>query len=131
MAYADYSFYEGVFMGGAVAPEDFGRLSERASAYVDAATLNRAKNAAGECREAVKKAVCALAEVLQNEERLRARTFSADRPVQSETVGAWTKSYGSQAVTVAEAALLDSRKREALQTYLGPYGLLRARGYGA
>lgn len=129
MAYADYDYYESVYQGGAIGPEDFPRLARRASAYIDAATMDRARNAAGGRMEAVKQAACALAEVLQDEERTLKRTFTSDRPVQSETVGPWTKNYGSQTVTGAETGLIEHRKREALQIYLGPVGLLRMRGY--
>lgn len=128
MAYADYEYYEQVYGGNAVSPEDFPRLAERASAYIDAATLNRAAKATGERMEAVKKAVCALAEVIQNGERLEGRIFSADRLVQSETVGGWTKNFGSPSASGADISLIESRKREVLTIYLGPYGLLRARG---
>lgn len=131
MAYTDYEYYAQVYFGSAVSPEDFPRLAERASAYVDAATLHRASKAAGERMESVKKAVCALAEIIQDGERLERRTFSADRLVQSETVGSWSKSYGSQSATGIETGLLETRKRETLEIYLGPYGLLRARGYRA
>lgn len=129
MAYADYDYYQNVYQGVAIGPEDFPRLAQRACAYIDAATMDRARNAAGGRMEAVRKAVCALAEVLQDEERVMKRTFSSDRPVQSETVGPWTKNYGPSAVTGAETGLLDSRKREMLQIYLGPVGLLRMKGY--
>lgn len=129
MAYTDYAYYTDNYMGSAVGPMDFPRLAERASAYINAATMNRAATAAGARLEAVKMAVCALAEVIQDEERLGRRTFSTERPLQSESVGTWSKTYGNASATAAETGLLESRKREVLQIYLGPYGLLRMRGY--
>lgn len=129
MGYADYTYYTDAYHGTAIGAEAFLRLAETASAYLDAATLGRAKGAAGDDTEAVKKAMCALAEVFQDEERMNARTYSADRPVSSETVGGWSRSYGSQSLTGAETGLIESRKRDALWMYLANTGLLRARGY--
>lgn len=129
MAYADYQYYTDVYFGNAVGPEDFPRLAERASESIDAATQNRAGSASGAALELVKKAVCALAELIQDEERMSARTYSAEPRLASETVGPWTKSYTSQSATGVEVSLIDSRKRAVLLTYLAQTGMLRARGY--
>lgn len=129
MAYADYQYYTDVYLGNAVSPEDFPRLAERASEYIDAATQNRAGSASGAALERVKKAVCALVEIIQDETRMSARTYSAERQLTSETVGPWTKSYGSQSATGVETGLIESRKRAVLLTYLAQTGMLRARGY--
>lgn len=129
MAYTDYHYYTDAYFGSAISPEDFPRLAERATEYVNAATQNRSQGALGATLEQIKKATCALAEVIQDEERLSARTYSAERPLSSETVGPWTKSYGSQSTTSVETSLIESRKRTALLTYLAQTGMLRARGY--
>lgn len=128
MAYVDYAYYTGIFCGTAIGPDAFPRLANLAAAAIDAATMGRAANASGERLEAVRNAACAMAEVLQDAERMHRRTFSEERLVQSETVGNWSRNYGSQAATSTEAGLIERRKREVLQSYLGPYGLLRLRG---
>lgn len=131
MAYADYTYYTDAYHGSAIGAEPFPRLAETASAYLDAATMGRAKSALGDQAEAVKKAMCALAEIFQDEERMNARAYSADRLVSSETVGGWSRSYGSQPLNGTETGLLESRKRNTLWMYLANTGLLRARGYAA
>ena len=130
MSYADFAFYREVYLGTAIAEADFPALAGKASAYVDYVTLGRAKTAAGEAAEAVRLAVCALSEVMQDGQALSAVSASTDRPLASETVGGWSRSYGSRAVSGQDLQLLESRKREAAAIYLAPYGLLRARGYG-
>lgn len=130
MPYADFAFYREVFLGTAIAQADFPALAGKASAYVDYVTLGRARSAAGEAAEAVKLAVCALAEAMQDGQALSALSASTDRPLASETVGGYSRSYGTRAVSTSDLQLLESRKREAAALYLAPYGLLRARGYG-
>lgn len=131
MAYANYEYYTNVYGGTAIAPDAFTRMADRASAYIDAVTLDRAKNAVGGKLESVKKAVCALAEIIQDEERLNANAFASERQVQSETVGTWTRNYGTKSTSATDVGLLDNRKRETLLIYLGNTGLLRMRGYRA
>lgn len=130
MAYADYAYYTETFGGTAIGPDAFPRLENLASALIGAATMRRSETASGERLEAVRNAACALAEVLQDVERLNRLVFSEERLVQSETVGGWTRNYGGQSTAGAETGRIESRKREVLQTYLGPYGLLRTRGCG-
>lgn len=84
MAYCDYDFYTTKYMGNVIAEVDFPRLSERASDKLDMLTFNRlSSDAEGKIytlyeRELehyeleektaikVKKAVCALAEILND-----------------------------------------------------------------
>ena len=119
MAYADYEYYATEFYGTAIDVDAFQALAGRASAYVDYVTMNRARNVTGDAMTAVQNAVCALAEVMQDGERL------------NESVGDWSKSYGTKAVSAADMQLLEARKREIAAMYLAPYGLLKARGYGS
>lgn len=130
MAYADYTYYSTVYMGAALAEDIFPALAVKASAYVDYVTMGRAKNAAGDAAEAVKNAVCALAEIIQDGSKLNTVSTDTERAVSSETVGAFTRSFGSKNVSATDVQLIESRKREAVVMYLAPYGLLRARGYG-
>lgn len=119
MAYCDYDFYLNVYLGDAIAQEDFPRLSERASDYLRAATKGRSDQAGGAALEAVKKAACAVADVLLDESLLNAGAFSGGQTVSSETVGGWTRSYRTSSVTAFDAEYLSARRREALRLYLG------------
>lgn len=131
MAYVDYDYYKNEFYGTAIADVDFPGLAVRASAMVDHCTGGRARSASKDGLTAVKNATCALAEVMQDENRLNMSTFSTDRAkqVQSETVGSWSKSYGSAAATGTDLELLEKRRRDAVLMYLGGTGMLRAAGY--
>lgn len=128
MIYADYTFYTTEYGGTAIQEEQFSAFAAKASAYVDYATMNRAKAASGDALFAIKSAVCALSEVLADEAKLNALAYSSEQPVASETVGGWSRSYGSKSASTVDIQLLDSRKREAVSMYLAPYGLLQARG---
>lgn len=132
MIYADYSYYTGVFMGSAIAEENFSRLAVLASRYIDYITQNRAEKNAG--LTAVKDCCCALAEryqMVEAAERLALQSVkagSADTAeVQSETVGSWSRSYrsgGDSAQSAAQAAaegrsiLLDTARMYLAQTGL-------------
>lgn len=130
MAYADYTYYSTVYMGASLTEDTFPSFAEKASAYVDYVTMGRAKNAAGDAADAVKNAVCALCEIINDSSKLNAVSTETERSVSSETVGAWTRSFGSRNVSGTDVQLIESRKRESVAMYLAPYGLLRARGYG-
>lgn len=128
--YADYDFYIADYKGELISPEQFDALAQRASAYIDYATMGRARTAAGDARHGVQSAVCALSEVLADGDKLSANAYATEQPVASETVGGWSRSYGSKSASAVELQLLESRKRETVTMYLAPYGLLTARGYG-
>lgn len=130
MVYADYTYYTSSYMGSAISIDDFPSLALKASAYLDYVTMGRAKNASSDAADAVKNAVCALCEIIQDSGKLNIVSTDTDRPVSSETVGSWSRSYGSKNVSPTDLQLIESRKREAVVMYLAPYGLLRARGYG-
>lgn len=129
MAYVDYEYYTNTYHGSAIGADAFPRLSERASRYIDTATLNRAKSASGDRLKAVQNAACALAEIMQDEERMNQAAYSTDRPVASETVGGWSRTFGAKSVSGTDVNLIDSRKQETLLIYLGNTGLLQMRGY--
>ena len=85
--YADYDFYLNIYYGNVIAEEDFPRLSERASDYVRAETGGISDRMDGDGLKAVKKASCAVAEALLDEEILLAGVYSGGTAVSSETVG--------------------------------------------
>ena len=86
--YADYDFYLNSYFGNAISEEDFPRLSERASDHIRAATQGISDRVDGWQLEAVKKASCAIADVLLDESILTASVYSGEAQVSSETVGA-------------------------------------------
>lgn len=116
--YADYYFYSSVFYGNRVAQEDFPRLSMRASEYIRGMTRGLSDKVPEKDQDAVRMAVCAVAEVIQDEERLSAQSFSGEKRVSSETVGSYSVSYASPAMSGAETEYISSRKRDALLIYL-------------
>ena len=131
MVYADYDYYVDNYMGKSISEEDFTSLSVKASAYVDWVTMQRAKNATGDASEAIKSAVCALCEIIQDGEKLNVISSDTERPLSSESVGGWSRSFGSKSVSANDLQLIENRKRETVMMYLAPYGLLQARGYGS
>ena len=119
MAYADYDFYLNTYFGNAVPEEDFPRLSERASDYIRSATTGISNTVDGWQLEAVKKASCAVAEALLDEEIMTATAFSGGQAVSSETVGGWSRSYRAASLASADVEYIENRKRDALLLYLG------------
>lgn len=119
MAYADYDFYLNIYFGNAISEEDFPRLSERASDYIRAATDGLTDTVNGLAVEAVKKASCAVADALLDEEIMTAGAFSGEQAVSSETVGGWSRSYRSASLASADVEYIEKRKRDALLLYLG------------
>lgn len=131
--YADYDFYLNAYYGDAIAAEDFPRLSERASDYIRAATRGLSDTVYGSQLEAVKKASCAIAEVLLDESVMTAAVYSGEQAVSSEAVGGWSRSFRGASFSAAEAAYNNDRKRDALLLYLGNLSafapLFRVRSY--
>lgn len=115
--YADYEYYKNTYIGGALTEDEFARASTRASSFLDYFTRNKAKDYTG---DELKMCCCALAEQYQIIENAQAQSMSGGE-LQSQTVGAWSKTYRSGTET-AEAA------REALAgiatRYLAHTGLL-------
>lgn len=129
MAYADFDYYSENFGGNAIVEADFPALSARASVYIDAATMGRAKTATGDSLVAVQNATCEIAEIFQDEQRMNSSTFSASGALSSESVGQWTRNYSTKAVTAAEVELLQTRKRDALLMYLSGTGFMAPAGH--
>lgn len=105
MAYADYEFYKTVYRG-TLSEEDFVRLSERASDYIDGRTGYILKSAGipDELAERVQKACCAVAETIRdNEQGVKV----------SEKVGNYSATFGTVSQRSAEQRLDDT-----LQLYL-------------
>lgn len=116
--YADYDFYLNTYFGNAISEEDFPRLSTRASDYIRSVTNGISDTVDGWQLEAVKKASCAVADVLLDDEIMTTGAFSGEQTVSSETVGGWSRSYGSSSVSSASAEYNEKRKTDALLLYL-------------
>lgn len=118
MQYADYDFYANVYFGNAISPDDFPRLSARASEYIYGLTRGMCEKVPQEQRDAVQRAVCAVADVMLDEQHMTSRSFSAEKAVSSETVGSHSVSYGSPSISGAEVEYLNNRKKDAVLLYL-------------
>ena len=119
MATVNYTFYTKQYFGNAISEEDFPRLSARASDYIKSCTGGLSDRAEGEAQKMVKKATCAVAEAMQDEENLNAAAFAAGGRLTGETVGNWSRSYASVSAVGGEAEALEKRKQDALRLYLG------------
>lgn len=125
--YADYGFYRNEYIGNAVQEDDFPRMAARASRYIDYITQNRAANNAE--LPAVKLACCALAEqyhLIERAQQASSESLSDDTvEVKSESVGSWSRSYGSaadNAASISENA--QSELEDLAYRYLSFTGLL-------
>lgn len=107
MIQVSYFYYTDIYCG-AMAEEDFLRLQKRASAYLDYITIQRA-SAAGS-QEAVKLALCAVADVMHRFEQ---------RQVRSEQNDGVSISYADSPAEDRAKALYD-----AAACYLSESGLL-------
>lgn len=119
MSEVSYAFYTGEYLGNAIPEEDFPRLAARALEQIEALAPGGTEGLDEKGQRAVRKAACALAELLGEEERLRAAAFPGeDRPL-SETVGSWSRSYSPAGLSQEQTAYLKRRRRELLELYLG------------
>lgn len=134
MTYADYEFYYSEYFGNAITAEDFPRLAQKSSRYLDYITQGKA--ARNSQLEALKVACCALAEQYQTIEglqRMEAQSIAASvesggNELQSETVGPWSRTYksrGESAVTAAEMMAAENSQLAVIaQQHLAHTGLL-------
>lgn len=89
MAYADYTYYTGTYLGTAIAESAFPALALRASAQVDQITFGRAATDTTNTN-AIKNAMCAIAEELQRQDAV-----SGADAVTSESQGNYSVSYAA------------------------------------
>lgn len=115
MAYVDYTFYTSEFYGTAISEDDFPGLSLRASAYVGAVTMGRADMESTEA----KNAICAVAEVMQEQQRVMGSAYTGEASISSETVGSWTRNFRASSFSMSDLEVFDKRKKEAVLLYLG------------
>ncbi|MCD8383279.1 MAG: hypothetical protein LUC30_10305 [Clostridiales bacterium] len=97
MAYADYTFYEGFWYGNVVPEDDFPRLAERASDFLDTATGGRLRGITNEwALKRIGKAACAVAEKLYLLELAEAAAVAAASSAASIANGTATGAVASQ-----------------------------------
>ena len=108
MAYADYEFYKSVYVGN-LSENEFDRLSERASDYIDSRTdyILRKKEVPDNLIIRVKKACCAVAETYKLNENGGGKT--------SESVDGYSVSYLAGSTTYKTD---DQRLDNAVQLYI-------------
>ena len=110
MAYVDYAFYSTTYHGTAIAPSDFDRLAERASAAIDFMTFDRAAAVVDTAViDKIKMATCAVAEEIQIQDA------STGDGITSERLGNYAVTYaaGSKAAMTNEA-----KQAQAARLYL-------------
>lgn len=134
--YASYEYYTESFAGALISEEEFPRLAQRASRYLDRYTMNRIAKYAD--LDAVKMACCAIAEQYQVIEqtanlavssmKAAAALISENGELQSETVGSHSKSYrsGGDTAKAASSSVEAARARlgDLAREYLAGTGLL-------
>ena len=112
MAYVTYDWYINTFKGKTIPDADaFDGVITEAEAYINYITRGKTTEATDE----VKKATCAVAEVIYNQAHDEALTVS------SESVGNHSKSYTKKTVSTAEREAEKARKA---RLYLSRTGLL-------
>ena len=133
MAYADFTYYHGTYMG-AVSEEDFQRLSVRASSFLDYYTRNKAKEYVG--LEELQMACCALVDkykVIEAANDLAAKNLAASlsadgNELKSETVGGYSRTFASGGDSALSALNTSAGARKLLaetaSQYLVNTGLL-------
>ena len=133
MAYADYTYYYGTYMG-TMSEEDFSRLAVRASSYLDYYTRDKAKDNAE--LDAVKMCCCALVDqymLIDTAQELARKNVSAglasdEGELQSETVGGYSRTLRSGGDSSVAALKAASEAKNALASvareYLAHTGLL-------
>ena len=133
MAYADYTYYHGTYMG-TVSEEDFQRLAVRASSFLDYYTRNKAKEYVG--IEELQMACCALVDkykVIEAANDLAAKNLAASlsadgNELKSETVGGYSRTFASGVDSALSALNTSAGARKLLAEtaaqYLANTGLL-------
>lgn len=117
MAYADFEYYSTQYFGTAIAESDFGGLAFRASAVIDQLTFARAAEDEDNT-DAIKNAMCAVAEELQRQDR----SDGVDG-IASESQGQYSVSYAANSNrTLSNQAKLQN----AAKLWLSSTGLMFA-----
>lgn len=120
MAYTDYDFYINKYYGDQIDEEDFQKFAERASDYVYSYTQGLSNNVAStKTIEQVRKATCAIAEILQDENTVSQKAYSSSPMISSESVGSYSRSFEKAEMGEEDIQIFEKRKMDALRLYLG------------
>lgn len=103
--YATYEDYTGAYCGQSIPAEDWLRLERKAAAYVDEITYGRLKHGHDPPPKEVRLAVCAVAEIVQEEEAA----------VKATRQNAGVKSFSNDGYSEALANASDVRKQYAAE----------------
>ena len=133
--YADYRFYVDEYYGKLITEQEFPELASRGSEFIDYITFGKAKKAVNASDPlyptdtviAIKKCCCALAEQYEAINKAKAAvvaTIRADGEIQSETVGAHSRSFRSGADTANTVTATEAELANIARRYLLPTGLL-------
>lgn len=111
MAYTDFEFYKNTYLGNVVPESEFNRIEARASDYIDMFTFERLANGLPmneRSQTKVKKAVCAVCDVLYQIDLAQRNAIAAAKKAQNEgnscehSTGIITaKSSGSESISYA------------------------------
>ena len=131
MSYATWEFYTTVFLGNAIAEDDFPMLALRASEIVDDVTRGRAQAFYDKCATPVSKAVCAVAEIMVRQQAAMAIGEDGSARVASESNDGFSVSYekGINPDSKDGQEAFNAQIHAAIATYLRATGLLY-RGVG-
>lgn len=119
MVYADFEYYRDMYHGSAIDEDAFPALAREASLFIDQLTYNRL-NQGWQVTDAVKLAMCAVVDVIQEHKDVRKAVKTA-AGVKSESVGSWSVAYQDPSV-IHEA--LNSAMSDAAANYLIFTGLM-------
>lgn len=122
----DYDFYANVFLGRELEPVRFPRLAARAGEFVEELCRGKCGSVPEQDWDLLRFAVCAVVEVLLNEERMEQRVFSGENNIVSESVGGYSVSYGSRALDSQTADYLERKKKEAAVRFLSAVPALQS-----
>lgn len=123
MAYADFDYYEDIYLGTAIAEADFPRLALKASAQIDRITFSRAAaiitaDDDATAVAAIQNATCEVAEELQRQEQ----SANADG-ITSESQGQYSVSYARHS---SRARTNQQKIEDAAKIWLETTGLMFA-----
>lgn len=131
MSYTTFEFYKDIYFGNSITEENFPRVSERASEYIDYLTFNRInEEILQEYNIKIQKLCCAIADFLNDIDIYNASMSnnSDNRPISSKTVGSISVTYANK-VSYVESYVTDTSKINAhiydlVSRYLADTGLL-------
>lgn len=123
--YADYAYYTGTYYGTILTADNYTGYASKASDFIDYLTWNKAQDNSE--LDAVKKCCCALAEqyyLIDNTRAALSAVVTSNGEIQSETVGAHSRTFRSGADTASLVASAEAELANIARRYLLPTGLL-------